>query len=161
MKRIVPSVCATMMAFVFAGAFVPSAIASPLHGVAKTNTQSDVHNIQFRRDDRNRGFERRRHERRGFERRGQWGYFNGHRGHREFRRGYRQHNGWWFPPSAFIAGAIIGGAMANQPAVRPPVHLSANHVRWCQDRWRSYRISDNTYQPSNGPRQLCVSPYGR
>ncbi|MGV3652562.1 MAG: BA14K family protein, partial [Devosia sp.] len=27
------------------------------------------------------------------------------------------------------------------------------------DRYRSYRASDNTFQPYNGPRQQCVSPY--
>ncbi len=33
------------------------------------------------------------------------------------------------------------------------------HVRWCYDRYRSYRASDNTYQPYNGPRRQCRSPY--
>lgn len=33
------------------------------------------------------------------------------------------------------------------------------HVAWCYDRWRSYRASDNTYQPYNGPRRQCRSPY--
>jgi hypothetical protein len=32
-------------------------------------------------------------------------------------------------------------------------------VQWCANRWRSYRATDNTYQPSNGPRRACVSPY--
>jgi hypothetical protein len=77
------------------------------------------------------------------------------RGYRDRRPGYRQHNGWWFPPAAFIAGAIIGGGIANQQ----PQRLSRQHVRWCQERWRSYRVSDNSYQPLNGPRRACVSPY--
>ncbi len=29
------------------------------------------------------------------------------------------------------------------------------HVRDCASRYRSYRASDNSYQPSHGPRQLC------
>jgi len=29
------------------------------------------------------------------------------------------------------------------------------HARDCASRYRSYRASDNTYQPSHGPRQLC------
>jgi len=33
------------------------------------------------------------------------------------------------------------------------------HVQWCYDRYRSYRASDNTFQPYNGPRQQCYSPY--
>ncbi|PND23720.1 BA14K family protein, partial [Sinorhizobium sp. M4_45] len=32
---------------------------------------------------------------------------------------------------------------------------------WCQNRWRSYRAYDNTYQPNSGPRRICVSPYSR
>ena len=103
--------------------------------------------------------------RRGFERRGGRGYYNNHRGYRERRPGYRQHQGWWFPPAAFIAGAIIGGAIANQP---PPVrtvprramsHHQA-HIEWCYARYRSYRDWDNTFQPFNGPRRQCQSPYG-
>src|SRR5262245_4890085 len=33
------------------------------------------------------------------------------------------------------------------------------HVQWCYGRWRSYRASDNTYQPLLGTRRECVSPY--
>ncbi|MBN9274986.1 MAG: BA14K family protein, partial [Mesorhizobium sp.] len=36
---------------------------------------------------------------------------------------------------------------------------SSAHVRWCYDRYRSYRAWDNTFQPYNGPRQQCWSPY--
>ena len=34
-----------------------------------------------------------------------------------------------------------------------------SHVEWCANRYRSYRAYDNTYQPYNGPRRLCNSPY--
>ena len=34
------------------------------------------------------------------------------------------------------------------------------HVDWCYDRYRSYRSSDNTFQPYQGPRRACNSPYG-
>jgi len=37
--------------------------------------------------------------------------------------------------------------------------LSSAHVQWCYDRYRSYRVRDNTFQPYNGPRQQCWSPY--
>lgn len=33
------------------------------------------------------------------------------------------------------------------------------HVNWCYNRYRSYRAWDNTFQPYNGPRQQCWSPY--
>lgn len=33
------------------------------------------------------------------------------------------------------------------------------HVRWCYNRYRSYRAYDNTYQPNYGPRRQCYSPY--
>ena len=84
------------------------------------------------------------------------GWYNGHRGYRDRRPGYRYHNGYWFPLAAFAAGAIISGAM-QQP--RPA--YGGSHVAWCQNRWRSYRAYDNTYQPYNGPRRICVSPYSR
>jgi hypothetical protein len=36
---------------------------------------------------------------------------------------------------------------------------SSAHVRWCYNRYRSYRAWDNTFQPYNGQRQQCYSPY--
>ncbi|WP_324288253.1 BA14K family protein [Hoeflea algicola] len=30
---------------------------------------------------------------------------------------------------------------------------------WCYDRYRSYRERDNTYQPYEGGRRQCNSPY--
>ncbi len=33
------------------------------------------------------------------------------------------------------------------------------HVAWCQARYRSYRVGDNSFQPYHGPRRVCVSPY--
>lgn len=33
------------------------------------------------------------------------------------------------------------------------------HVRWCYNRYRSYRAYDNTFQPNYGPRRQCYSPY--
>ena len=90
-------------------------------------------------------------------RRGDSYYLRGHRGYRNHRPGYREYNGWWFPPAAFIAGAIIGGAMNPPVEYRPRGNA---HVDWCYARYRSYRASDNTFQPYNGPRRQCRSPYG-
>ncbi|WP_082047087.1 BA14K family protein [Mesorhizobium sp. LCM 4577] len=80
-------------------------------------------------------------------------YWHGHRGYRHYRPGYRRYNGWWFPPAAFALGAIIGGALSQHGPV------SSRHVRWCYDHYRSYRASDNTFQPYHGPRRQCRSPY--
>jgi hypothetical protein len=80
------------------------------------------------------------------------GYWRGYHGYRYARPGYRRYNdGWWYPAAAFAAGAIVGGAVAR------PAYGNA-HVRWCANRYRSYRVSDNTYQPTNGPRRQCVGP---
>jgi BA14K-like protein len=174
MKKVISGICAASMAVGVFGSAVSPAMAAPIPAVKLEVANSGLQQVQYRRDhDRDRydrrRFDRPRHERRverpRFEHRGGWGYYNGHRGNREYRRGYRQHNGWWFPPAAFVAGAIIGGAIASQPPVAAPpvyapVRLSAAHVNWCQNRWRSYRVTDNSYQPLSGPRLICASPYG-
>lgn len=87
-----------------------------------------------------------------FKKHGNHAYFNHHRGYRHHVHGYRYYNGYWFPPSAFIAGVIVGGALGNGS-------YGNAHVRWCYSHYRSYRASDNTYQPFHGPRRQCVSPY--
>jgi hypothetical protein len=33
------------------------------------------------------------------------------------------------------------------------------HHNWCLDRYRSYDGRTDTFQPYNGPRRRCVSPY--
>jgi hypothetical protein len=89
-------------------------------------------------------------------------YYNGYRGYREYRPGYRRYNDAWYPAAAFITGAIIGGALSNGVVTERRVvrRSSGNaHVEWCYDRYRSYRASDNTFQPYHGPRQQCYSPY--
>ncbi len=80
-----------------------------------------------------------------------------------------------------VIGGIIGGAIVNgtrrrrpvyvQPApvyVRPapvyvqpaPVYgLPAAHYNWCFRKFRSYHQPSNTYQPYNGPRRSCNSPW--
>lgn len=44
-----------------------------------------------------------------------------------------------------------------EPALDP--RLVAAHVGWCSNRYRSYRPSDNSYNPYRGPRRDCISPY--
>ena len=48
-----------------------------------------------------------------------------------------------------------------QPQLRYEGRISAAqaHTSWCQNRYRSYRAYDNTFQPYNGPRRRCHSPY--
>ncbi len=33
------------------------------------------------------------------------------------------------------------------------------HTNWCHNQYRSYRQSDNTFQPYHGGRRLCISPF--
>ena len=99
------------------------------------------------------------------DRRGHWdrpGHWHGHRGYRHERPGYRRHSdGWWYPLAAFGLGAAIGGMLAAPPPPPPAYRVHSRHEAWCYNRYRSYRASDNTYQPNRGPRKQCISPYSR
>lgn len=76
------------------------------------------------------------------------------------------------------AGAIIGGLARPryyddyyyggyyEPRVyyQPRVYYRSGgglgaHQQWCLNRWRSYDVRSDTYQPYNGPRRYCNSPY--
>ena len=37
--------------------------------------------------------------------------------------------------------------------------INPRHYEWCYSRYRSYDSYSNTFQPNNGPRQTCLSPY--
>lgn len=134
-----------------------SALSAPLSvpsAPAPAAASSDVQKVQHRR-----GGGGGRH----FHRRGGRYYYGGHRGYRHRPgRHYRRHNGFWFPLAAFGIGAAI--ASQSQPRViyrDAPRRggLSNAHYRWCENRYRSYRAYDNTFQPYNGPRRQCYSPY--
>lgn len=184
MRKLLSSLCASALAASFALSSALPLNAAPLRVPAAQSapTQSDVIQVQDRgermirrmgpprrdfgerrviRRDFSRGDVRdvrrvvRRDVRRDFERRGNYAWYKGHRGYRYYRPGYREHNGFWFPAAAFVAGAIISGAIANQPRAA----YGSSHVQWCYDRYRSYRAYDNSFQPYNGPRQQCYSPY--
>jgi hypothetical protein len=120
------------------GSFVP-AQAMQLPAAPQLSDATAVTDVQYRR-----------HYNRGDRR----GWYNGHRGYRDRRAGYRYHNGLWFPLAAFGAGAIIGGAVASDRG-----GSSSRHVAWCESRYRTYRASDNTYVASAGVRRSCNSPY--
>jgi len=75
-----------------------------------------------RRKDRNGDMRRdRRQDHRAdrIERRNGRHDYRGHRGYNQRRPGYRKYSGNWFPPAAFIAGAIERGAIVNG-ANEPP-----------------------------------------
>ncbi len=86
------------------------------------------------------------------------GYYRGYRGYRDYRPGYRRYGDYWYPAAAFLAGALVTGAIVNsQPRV--VYREGGSHTQWCYDRYRSYRAYDNTFQPYYGQRQQCISPY--
>lgn len=143
MKTMIKGMAAALSMAMFATTFAPvQAAAMPMPKV-HVGQASDVESVQYRprRD----------------------GWYGGHRGYRNQRRGYRRHSdGWWYPLAAFGAGAIIGGAIANDSYSRPrnvQGDINPRHYDWCANRYRSYRSWDNTYQPYGGPRQQCLSPY--
>jgi len=106
-----------------------------------------------------RGVQHRSHRGRGFD--------NRNRRHQPYRAPRQNSRG--IDLGSAVVGAIIGGVIVNEvqrprqaqpPRARSAGFLSQNHVNWCHNRWRSYRVSDNSYQPYNGPRRVCASPYG-
>lgn len=152
MKPMIKGICASALALSMAVSGIVPAMAIPMQAPSSQIEHTDIIKVQSRHDRR----QHRHHRGHGrFEHRNGHYYYNGHRGYRTYHRGYRRHNGYWFPPAAFVAGAIIGGAMANSGTRT----VSSAHVQWCQNRYRSYRMSDDTFQPYNGPRQRCHSPY--
>jgi hypothetical protein len=84
-------------------------------------------------------------------------------------------------PSAETQTAATENAEATDRAVRPPDsitteslqtapsgdreqlpqsnQLSAAHVEWCADRYRSYRPDDDSYTSYYGEQRPCISPY--
>lgn len=137
----------------FSPSFAIQMPAAPVATAPAAAPSSDVQQVQYWR-----------HHRGGYYRGGGYrggGYYGGYRGYNGYRHGYRYHNGYWFPLAAFGAGALIGGAIASdQPRyVRPSNGINPRHYEWCANRYRSYRGYDNTFQPNNGPRRQCLSPF--
>lgn len=63
-------------------------------------------------------------------------------------------------PGATVGGPLPGAAGNSRLRQRQRVQFNANaHLRWCQERYASYRLSDDTFQPFEGPRRPCNSPY--
>lgn len=77
--------------------------------------------------------------------RGDWRYRDRHH-----RRHYR---------SGPTFGIYIQPPVVPRYIPRPVYRMSNSHVAWCHARYRSYRSWDNSWQPYNGPRRICQSPY--
>ncbi|MHC1548659.1 BA14K family protein [Phyllobacterium sp. K27] len=155
MKKLTSILTAMAMSVGMLSAGAAPAAAAPIAPVA---IETGTSNLQTVRDHRRhwRGGHRARGDRHWRGHRGWRGdrYYRGHRGWRHHRPGYRYHNGAWFPLAAFGTGVIIGSTV-NRPVYRGV----RSHTQWCYNRYRSYRASDNTFQPYNGPRRQCYSPY--
>lgn len=89
------------------------------------------------------------------------GYYHDRRSY--YRDRYRRHHRRDSNAGAIIgglaAGAIIGGLLSQPRYSNRRAYGGNSHTRWCYARYRSYRAWDNTYQPYNGPRRPCYSPY--
>jgi hypothetical protein len=170
MKKFLSGLCASALTVAVGLTGVMPANAAPVYVPSPAKAQqTDVIQVQQQRWKKRRGgwdgnFQGSQFRKKNWNGNNNWngskyGWYNGHRGYSKRRfRNDRYYNGFWFPAGAFIAGAIVGGAIANNNGYYRGGGGSA-HVEWCYDRYRSYRAYDNTFQPYNGPRQQCYSPY--
>lgn len=143
---------------VLAGLSAPAA-ATPLAGAsraaaASTDTAGPASDIvQIRHRERCRG---NRCGNRHWHRSQRHRHWNQHRwrhgGH--YRHGPRYYRG-----PGWGSGIYLGVPAYRYVPPRRHYRLSAAHVSWCYDRYRSYREWDNTFQPYHGPRRQCHSPY--
>lgn len=114
-------------------------------------------------------FGRRDFDRRSFRRHNSGPVFGGHSDYRRhwrgddwrWRRHYRHHRPRYYGGGSGIYLGLGLGVPAYRYVEPRRVYRggSSAHVRWCYNRYRSYRAWDNTFQPYNGPRQQCWSPY--
>jgi hypothetical protein len=71
------------------------------------------------------------------------------------RRGPPRH----FGPSSGIYFEFGTAPRVYRAPPRRAYGFSQAHVNWCYNRYRSYDAGSNTFQPYNGPRRACYSPY--
>lgn len=80
------------------------------------------------------------------------GYLNGYKGYKYARPHYvRYADGWYYPQDAFKPVKLAADKVKEG--------VPMEHVRYCEARYRSYRASDNTFQPYHGSRQECFSRF--
>lgn len=88
------------------------------------------------------------------------------RDHRRYDRHYRHR------PNVYLEFGLSSPRYVQPRYVQPryvqprqyrtlkTVRLTYAHYEWCQARYRSYRSSDNSFNPGKGkPRRQCISPY--
>ena len=143
MNRLISAMIASTLAASFAVA--APMMASAMQFAPAPTQPSGVQNVDFKPALRNHG----RNNGNARMHRNRSGMWNGHRGYSEYRPGYRRHGDMWFPLAAFATGALITGVIANQNSG------GNSHDRICAEHYRSYRPSDNSWQPNSGPRQQC------
>jgi hypothetical protein len=140
-----PTIIAISMAAISLTAVGSEAAATPRLSPAFEHASTDITPVAVRR---------------GFHAVGGVFYYNGHRGVVYARRGYRYHRGYWFPPAAFARPVVVAPVPRTVVVAPAPIaRLTAAHIRWCYATYVSYRSTDNTYQPYEGPRRQCWSPY--
>jgi hypothetical protein len=161
-KEKIMKIANTLAAFLLAGGTAVAGLATPaqsdqLYVLGGTgidhHSTSAVVDVQFKGKDW-----KKRHHDSDFD--GRHGIYNGYEGSRHRRFGWHQFQGWWFPPAAFAAGLIIGSQYPHDPVpVARTKSLPRVHYQWCDDRYQTYRWSDNSYVPRVGYRAQCMSPY--
>ncbi|WP_274424401.1 BA14K family protein [Chelativorans sp. YIM 93263] len=146
MKKYVATLCAAAMSLSVVGTYTAPAISAPMYQVPQTAPVNSNLVEEVNHRSRHRGHNHRGSRHRGYR----------HRGHRH-RRSRRDNTGALL--GGLAAGAILGGLLSNQPSRAAPVYRSDPHVQWCMQRYRSYDVRTDTFQPYNGPRRYCNSPY--
>ncbi len=76
--------------------------------------------------------------------------------HNHWGRGHQRHGSDSYydddSDSGVLFKSFVTGTLFNRHGSES---YYDNHARDCASRYRSYRASDNTYQPSHGPRRAC------
>ncbi len=87
-------------------------------------------------------------------------YYHEPRRYRRHRRHYEPRRRYYDRPARYYDEPRIVYEEAPRRRYRQARRsLGRNHVSWCYNRYRSYRTSDNTFQPFHGGRRQCYSPY--
>lgn len=82
--------------------------------------------------------------------------------HHVYKRGYHYAYRGYYPGPYYGLSTYrlyygVRPYYRNYPRMR--VSYSRAHFIYCKKRYRSYRASDNSFQPYHGPRKACRSPY--
>ncbi|MGF7160622.1 hypothetical protein FHS85_002253 [Rhodoligotrophos appendicifer] len=91
-------------------------------------------------------------------------YRSRHKGYDHYHDGYWYATPWWTAAAVggAIGGAVLGGVANTVQGVGNAVTGGAaggNHVAWCQERYRTYDPSTDTYVGRGGVKRQCESPY--